>query len=423
MFLHQDGAKHAIRVLLDTGCSIALINEKTVEKLGLRKKEHRQPQVIESFTGPRVPRAGQYYTKACRIQHRKHYSWEQLEISAMDPEIDVFLPFDWITDHPPQGDWTDEGIRFNSPRCLERCTKQTTNEFSLSWDETVLSDPEARTIGYVSALQENTEEQVPPEFPQFMGIMSKEAADMLPKHQQYDCKIDLKEGSTPPWGPIYPLSETELQALREWLREMEKNGKIQCSTSPAGSPILFVPKPNGKGLRLCVDYRGLNKITIPNRYPLPLMQELQDRVQGALWFTKLDLKNGFNLIRIRQGDEWKTAFRTRYGLFEFKVMPFGLTNAPSTFQDMMNHILSDVLDVGVLAYMDDILIYAKREEEHDRLVREVLKRLQENGLAVSPEKCVWKEQEVEFLGYIIGRNGVRMSEGKVKTVLDWETPR
>jgi len=153
------------------------------------------------------------------------------------------------------------------------------------------------------------------------------------------------------------------------------------------------------------------------------MQELQDRVQGAQWFTKLDLKNGFNLIRIRQGDEWKTAFRTRYGLFEFKVMPFGLTNAPSTFQDMMNHVLSDVLDIGVLAYMDDILIYAKEEEEHDRLVKEVLKRLQDNGLAVSPEKCVWKEQEVEFLGYIIGRNGVRMSEGKIKAVLDWETPR
>ena len=130
---------------------------------------------------------------------------------------------------------------------------------------------------------------------------------------------------------------------------MEKSGKIRRSTSPAGSPILFVPKPSGRGLRLCVDYQGLNAITIPNHYPLPLMQELQDRVQGAKWFTKLDLKNGFNLIRIREGDELKTAFRTRYGLHEFQVMPFGLTNAPSTFQDMMNHVLSDILDMGVLA--------------------------------------------------------------------------
>jgi len=153
------------------------------------------------------------------------------------------------------------------------------------------------------------------------------------------------------------------------------------------------------------------------------MQELQDRVQGAQWFTKLDLKNGFNLIRIQQGDEWKTAFRTRYGLFEFKVMSFGLTNAPSTFQDMMNHMLSDVLDVGVLAYMDDILIYAKTIEEHDRLVKEVLERLQKNRLAVSPEKCVWKTQEVEFLGYIIGREGIKMSKGKVEAVLSWEAPK
>jgi len=155
---------------------------------------------------------------------------------------------------------------------------------------------------------------------------------------------------------------------------------------------------------------------------LPLIQELQDRVQGAQWFTKMDLKNGFQLFRIREGDEWKTAFRTRYSLFEFQVMPFGLTNTPSTFQDMMNHIFSDMLDVGVLAYMDDILIYADTEERHDNTVREVLKRLQENGLAVSPEKCVWKTQEVEFLGYIIGQEGIKMSQEKVEAVLSWQRP-
>jgi len=264
---------------------------------------------------------------------------------------------------------------------------------------------------------------VPKEFRDHMGIMGKEAADALPEHRPYDCKIDLQEGSTAPWGPIYPLSEVELQTLREWLKEMERMGKIRHSTSPAGSPILFVPKPHGRGLRLCVDYRALNRITIPNRYPLPLMQELQDRVQGAQWFTKMDLKNGFHLIRIREGDEWKTAFRTRYGLFEFQVMPFGLTNAPSTFQDVMNHVFSDMLDVGVLAYMDDIQVYADTEKQHDNTVREVLRRLQRNGLAVSPEKCIWKTQEVEFLGYIIGREGIKMSQEKVEAVLEWKTPR
>jgi len=152
------------------------------------------------------------------------------------------------------------------------------------------------------------------------------------------------------------------------------------------------------------------------------MQELQNRVQEAKWFTKLDLKNGFNLIRIRKGDEWKTAFRTRYGLYEFQVMPFGLTNAPSTFQDMMNHVFSNMIDLGLLVYMDDFLIYARTEEEHDQRVKEVLKRLQENRLAVSSDKCVWKTQEVEFLGYVIGQDGIKMAKGKVEAVLEWKTP-
>jgi len=152
------------------------------------------------------------------------------------------------------------------------------------------------------------------------------------------------------------------------------------------------------------------------------MQELQDRVQGAQWFTKKDLKNGFNLIRIREGDVWKTAFRTRYGLYEFKVMPFGLTNVPSTFQDMMNHIFSDMLDLGLIAYMDDILIYAETRAEHDRMVRETPRRLQENGREVAADKCVWRTTEVEFLGYILSREGVKMAQEKVQAVLDWKTP-
>jgi len=124
---------------------------------------------------------------------------------------------------------------------------------------------------------------------------------------------------------------------------------------------------------------------------------------------------------MKKGDEWKTTFRTRYGLFDFQVMPFGLTNAPSTFQDMINHVLSNQLDAGVIAYMDDKPVYAITKEEHDRLVKEVLQKLQENGLAVSPEKCVWKTQEVAFLGYVIGRNRISRSEGKVKAVLEWKT--
>ena len=424
MVLRIGKQRHQVQVLLDTGCSIPLINQGTAKRLRLPLLEHESAIRIENFAGQEVKGAGKYYTEPLLLQHRHHISRETFEISPMEPEIDLFLPFWWITEHPPQGAWKSTEIRFNSPSCLEKCTQLGTAGFSLTWDEAVSLDPAARVIGHVSAAsEEDPLNTVPSEFRQFLGIMGKEAAEALPKHQPYDCKIQLKDGSTAPWGPIYPLSEIKLQTLREWLKEMERTGKIRRSTSPAGSPILFVPKPKGRGLRLCVDYRALNRITIPNRYPLPLMQELQDRVQGAQWFTKMDLKNGFNLIRVREGDEWKTAFRTQYGLYEFQVMPFGLTNAPSTFQDMMNHVFSDMLDLGVLAYMDDILIYAKTEEEHDRRVKEVLGRLQQNGLAVSPEKCIWKAHEVEFLGYMIGRNGIRMSTDKVEAVLEWKTPR
>jgi hypothetical protein len=415
--------QHPVNILLDTGCTTPLVSQTTVEKLRIPCLKHEHRIDLRNYTGEIVQGAGHEYTAPLRLQHRKHVTQEVFEVTPLEPGIDIFLPFWWIVKHPPQGAWDSSELRFSSPGCLQNCTHAATGEFNLSLDESVIQHPEARTIGYVSAVDEaDPLGQVPKEFRQFLSIMGKDAADNLPDHAPYDMKIDLQEGETAPWGPIYPLSELELGTLREWLKEMLRTGKIRRSTSPAGSPILFVPKPNGRGLRLCVDYRGINRVTIPNRYPLPLMQELQDRTQGAQFFTKMDLKNGFHLIRIREGDEWKTAFRTRYGLYEFMVMPFGLTNAPATFQDMMNHVFRDMIDLGLLVYMDDLLIYAKTAEEHDEIVREVLGRLQKHKLAVSPEKCVWRVTEVEFLGYIIGRDGIKMSPEKVEAVLEWKSP-
>jgi hypothetical protein len=179
------------------------------------------------------------------------------------------------------------------------------------------------------------------------------------------------EGDKPLWGPIYALSEKELAALREYLDEMISIGKIRPLKSPAGAPILFVPKAHGRGLRLCVDYRGLHRVTILNWYPLPLMDKLSDRVHGAKIFSKIDLKSAYNLLRIKKGDEWKAAFRTRYGHFEYLVMPFGLANTPATFQTMIQENLKDLIDMGVVAYIDNIFIYTSTEEEHICLISEV----------------------------------------------------
>jgi len=160
----------------------------------------------------------------------------------------------------------------------------------------------------------------------------------------------------------------QLDTLDKYLNEMLKQGKVVQSQSPTITPILFVPKPDGK-LRPCVYYRNLNKLTIVKKYPLPLMGELKDRVAGAKIFMKLDLKDGYHLLRIGEGDEWKTAFRTRYSDFEYKVMPFRLVNGPATFQAIMNKILPEFLNHGVVVYLDDILIYSESKEEHIELVK------------------------------------------------------
>jgi len=254
MLLHHQKNSYQVKALLDTGCSINLINQQTVERLNLPKNPHKNPRIIENFTGQTVENAGQFHTGPVQLQHRNHFSKETFEISPMEEGIDIFLSFSWVEEHPPQGTWSTEEIRFNSPGCLEKCTQYEMVEFSLSWDESILSDPKARTIGHVSAVNDDPLGHVPMEFRQYLGIMGKEAADALPEHCRYDCKIELKDGTTAPWGPIYPLSEVKLQTLREWLKEMEKTGKIKRSTSSTGSPILFVHKPNGRGIRLCVDY-------------------------------------------------------------------------------------------------------------------------------------------------------------------------
>ena len=190
----------------------------------------------------------------------------------------------------------------------------------------------------------------------------------------------------------------------------------------AASPILFIKWKTGD-LRLCVDYRGLNAITKKNWYPLPLTHDLIDRVQGCDKFTVIDLKNAFNLIRIKEGDEWKTAFRTHLGLFEYTVMPFGLTNAPATFQALIQDTLQDILDISAVVYLDDILIFSQPNQNHDALVIQVLERLQAANLFANAKKCEFDKSSVEYLGFIISSKGMQMNPKKFQTISDWPIPK
>lgn len=207
-------------------------------------------------------------------------------------------------------------------------------------------------------------------------------ADRLPPHRYIDHVIEIEDGKKPPFGPLYNMSNLELRALKNYLDENQKKGFIRPSSSSCASPVLFVRKPGG-GLRFCVDYRGLNEITKKNRYPLPLIDE--------------------TLIRIRQGDEHLTAFRTRYGLFEYLVMPFGLTNAPATCQQFVNDTLRQYLDRFCVVYLDDILIYSQNLKEHRRHVRLVT-------------------TSTTFLGFVVSTSGISMDSAKVSAITEWRTP-
>ena len=276
-------------------------------------------------------------------------------------------------------------------------------------------DTPPEILGNVDTVRE-TPRQVPHIYRNWRHLFREEAtAAALPKHQPWDHEIKLEPGKQPTFGPIYALSEKELGTLRKYLDENLKKGFIRKSESPAGYPILFVPKKDGT-LRLCVDYRKLNSITIKNRYPLPNISELQDRLQGAKYFTKLDLRGAYNLIRMKAGEEWKTAFRTRYGHYEYTVMPFGLTNAPATCQEMINDALRQYLDIFVIAYLDDILVFSKTMELHVDHVITVLKCLDERDLRLKPEKCEFHRKEVDFLSFVVGRNGIRIDPNKIKAI-------
>lgn len=265
--------------------------------------------------------------------------------------------------------------------------------------------------------------KLPPEYSGYAKVFSAEEANKLPEHTADDHKIILEDNTTPPHGPIYSLGATELETLRAYIETNLSNGFIRPSTLLAGAPILFVRKPNS-GLRLCVDYRGLNKITIKNRYPLPLVGKALDRLSRAKRYTQLDLTNAYYCVRIAKGDEWKTAFRTRYGHYEYQVMPFGLSNAPAIFQGLINRILAEKLNIFCIVYLDDILIYTKgSESDHIEAVKWVLEQLLQNGLYANLQKCRFHQDEVRFLGYIISPEGVRMEPERISSVQDLPRPQ
>ncbi|GJR27537.1 putative reverse transcriptase domain-containing protein [Tanacetum coccineum] len=243
----------------------------------------------------------------------------------------------------------------------------------------------------------------------------------LPPTRQVEFHIQLIPGAAPVARAPYRLAPAEMKELAEQLKELSDKGFIRPSSSPWGAPILFVKKKDGS-FRMCIDYRELNKLTVKNRYPLPRIDDLFDQLQGSSIYSKIDLRSGYHQLRVREEDIPKTAFRTRYGHYEFQVMPFGLTNAPAVFMDLMNRVCKPYLDKFVIVFIDDILIYSRNEKEHEEHLKIILELLKKEELYAKFSKCEFWINTVKFLGHVIDSSGIHVDPAKIEAVKNWASP-
>jgi Reverse transcriptase (RNA-dependent DNA polymerase) len=249
---------------------------------------------------------------------------------------------------------------------------------------------------------------------EYPDVFPDELPGLSPPRDVEFC-IELQPSTTLVARAPYRMAPAELRELKIQLEELLEKGFIRPSTSPWGAPVLFVRKKDDT-LRLCIDYRELNKVTVPNRYPIPRIDDLFDQLQGSQVYSKIDLRSGYHQLTIRASDVPKTAFRTRFGHYEFLVMSFGLTNAPAYFMSLMHRVLSDYLDQFVVVFIDDILVYSRSRDEHARHLRLTLQRMREHKLYAKLLKCEFWLEQVGFLGHIISRDGLAVDPKKVSAI-------
>ncbi|SJL08099.1 uncharacterized protein ARMOST_11461 [Armillaria ostoyae] len=394
----------AAKALLDSGCTSSAINRTFVQKHELDTRKAAIPIAVYNADGTR--------NKAGDITK---FVDERIDLAITDlGSKDLYLSHDWLKCHNLVINWETGTIIFGCCQCVKNPFPLPDADPDDRWDEELEDGDRILAINMEEELvicavhhannltaaanadrpKQTFKEMVPSDYHSFHDLFSKENFDELPERKPWDHAIELVPNA---------------------------KSTLDCK-SPFTSPFFFVKKKDG-ALRPVQDYRKLNEMTIKNRYPLPLISELINKLQGAKYFTKLDVRWGYNNVRIKEGDEHKAAFRTNRGLFEPTVMFFRLTNLPTTFQWMMNNIFKDLISEGkVTIYLDDILIFTKDLDEHQHIVRRVLQCLQENKLFLKAEKCEFEVLETEYLGVIISEGQVRMDPVKLAGIAEWPTP-
>ena len=342
-------------------------------------------------------------------------------------DFDIVLGMDWLSKHSATLDCYKKEVRLVRPEEPGVIFQGIRREIAFSLINAMTASKMLRKgcQGYLAFVvdmrQEGTRLEDIPIVKGFPDVFSDDISG-LPPDIEVEFTIDLIPGTEPIYIPPYRMAPAELRELKAQLEELLSKGFIQPSISPWGAPVLFVKKKDGS-LRLCIDYRELNKVTIRNQYPLPRIDELFDQLQGSRVYSKIDLRSGYHQLRVQESGVPKTAFRTRYGHYEFLVMPFGLTNAPAAFMDLMNRVFQPYLDRFVIVFIDDIRVYLGSSEENSEHLRIVLQTLRERQLYAKLSKCQFWLDRVAFLGHVISVEGVSVDPKKIEAVVNWKPPK
>ena len=423
--------------LIDCGAEGRFVNE---DKVNLKKaKKLKRPLKVKNVDGS--PNRKGWITHHTLVNYSIHGVKMKDWFFITDiGDQDMILGMPWLKTCNPRIDWRQMSFTFDDTvlgelQLLEEKKEAINEQREINKERELLINFIGKSDLWIRAKMSATQSiehkfrkeekkvELPKEYQEWKEVFSKEASQRFPSSRPWDHEIKLKEGFIPKINKVYPLSQKEQGSLDEWIKEQLEKGYIVQSKSPQASSFFFVGKKDTEALRPCQDYRYLNEWTVKNGYPLPLVPDLMTKLQGAKYFTKLDLRWGYNNVRIKKGDEWKAAFVTNRGMFEPKVMFFGLCNSPATFQTMMDSYFVEMINEGwIVIYMDDILIFAKTKEELRAFTKRVLRRLKEKDLFLKLEKCKFEQEKIDFLGMVISHNSIQMDPVKLAGISEWPAP-
>ncbi|KAJ0556778.1 putative nucleotidyltransferase, Ribonuclease H [Helianthus annuus] len=411
-------------ILFDTGADLSFVSTDFKRMLNLESSKLDIPYSIELANGKLVKSCE--VVKGCTlVLCNQEFSIDLLPVQL--GSFDVVVGMDWLSKNHAEVICHEKIIRIplsdgetlsvHGERCgtplriitcmkAQKCLRKGCFAFLAHVVDKKTEEPRLEDIPVVREFPEVFPEDLPG----------------LPPQRQVEFRIDLVPGAAPVAKSPYRLAPSELQELSNQLQELLDKGFIRPSFSPWGAPVLFVKKKDGT-FRMCIDYRELNKLTIKNRYPLPRIDDLFDQLQGSSFYSKIDLRSGYHQLRVQEESIPKTAFRTRYGHYEFLVMPFGLTNAPAVFMDLMNRVCKPYLDKFVIVFIDDILIYSRSKEEHEQHLRLILELLKNEKLYAKFSKCEFWIREVQFLGHVVNEKGIHVDPSKIEAIKNWEAPK